>query len=274
MIFKARKALDDETSKIDFTKLPDEVMREILVGINTNDSSNPTKLNPTKLNYYNAFVRYLTRLGGHISLSMPTADVLICLQQGLFSKWKELRIGALRSLRYFCDCRATVGIIFNLKLHYLIVRPTTMRSRLLSSSSTLSPSMLSDLSLLLRGVIAIADDGFEGKDKLFNICLSTICELAILDPEMTFELGGVTTILRAVQHFYGHPHINEALVEAILNFFNFPHSRSLVRADYDLEYMLAPFTDLQYVADEIDVKDRFKYVSCLHFLFVFVIFFI
>lgn len=339
---KGRQRSEDETVKIDYSKTPSEILKEILTAINS-----PSISSQRKLTYYNIFVKFYFRERFAVETSLTKLQILVCLQVGLFSKVKELRAATLRALRYFCSDIEVVQSFFSLHLHYFVVRsldlclnnevertnalrlirriisvvlpvpsddgcqspssssfdasfpsssprehlpsigskdpelksprkthpphgtgvrPTSSPSSSFGSSGILPVPRTSFVSLL-NSVVSVANDGFIVKDKLFNVCLSTICELVIQDPYLASQIGGVSCLLRNVPQFHGHPRINEALVATILNVFNFPSTRPLIRVNMDLEQMLVPFTDLEYKVS-LEMRGRFdagsdvKYGAC------------
>ncbi|KAJ8787525.1 hypothetical protein J1605_023010 [Eschrichtius robustus] len=69
--------------------------------------------------------------------------------------------------------------------------------------------------------------------------------LALQNPEVVALRGGLNTILKNVIDCQ-LSRINEALITTILHLLNHPKTRQYVRADVELERILAPYTDFHY----------------------------
>uniref|UniRef100_A0A3B3Q9J8 RPTOR independent companion of MTOR, complex 2b n=1 Tax=Paramormyrops kingsleyae TaxID=1676925 RepID=A0A3B3Q9J8_9TELE len=100
-------------------------------------------------------------------------------------------------------------------------------------------------SSITNSLIAVGNDGLQERDRMVRACLATICELALKNPEVVAQRGGLSTILKNVIDCQ-LSRINEALITTILHLLNHPHTRHYVRSDVELEQILAPYTDFHY----------------------------
>jgi rapamycin-insensitive companion of mTOR len=267
---KGRHQNEDEAVRLDYKKDHQENLKEIFVNITKADVPRSKKLG-----YYNAYVRLCHRVGPFQELVFTKEEMLVCLRQGLFCKLKETRAACLRSLRYFCHDWSTMSALLRLRIDYLIVRSIDIcldndvervhAMKLIRKLISIRPDKFP--SSLLNPLISIANDGTKVRDKLVKTCLATICELAIYNPKLVAQQGGISAILHNVLEYHQQPRINESLMATILHLLNHPSTRHLIKADVDLEQMLAPFTDFDYrysleLSDQLGTESEFKYDAC------------
>ncbi|XP_040399238.1 rapamycin-insensitive companion of mTOR-like isoform X1 [Cygnus olor] len=100
-------------------------------------------------------------------------------------------------------------------------------------------------SSITNSLIAVGNDGLQERDRMVRACIAIICELALQNPEVVALQGGLNTILKNVIDCH-LSRINEALVTTVLHLINHPKTRQYVRADVELERILAPYTDFHY----------------------------
>ncbi|KAM6304633.1 rapamycin-insensitive companion of mTOR isoform 2-T2 [Podargus strigoides] len=120
------------------------------------------------------------------------------------------------------------NLIFDNKNTYMI----TVNASLFPSSIT-------------NSLIAVGSDGLQERDRMVRACIAIICELALQNPEVVALRGGLSTILKNVIDCQ-LSRINEALITTVLHLINHPKTRQYVRADVELERILAPYTDFHY----------------------------
>ncbi|GAB0209149.1 rapamycin-insensitive companion of mTOR-like [Grus japonensis] len=100
-------------------------------------------------------------------------------------------------------------------------------------------------SSITNSLIAVGNDGLQERDRMVRACIAIICELALQNPEVVALRGGLSTILKNVIDCH-LSRINEALITTVLHLINHPKTRQYVRADVELERILAPYTDFHY----------------------------
>ncbi|XP_069128220.1 rapamycin-insensitive companion of mTOR-like isoform X2 [Argopecten irradians] len=247
---RIRHESGEEGVKLDLSKDPGENVKEILTIATVHLHVHKTK----KLGYLNAFVKLLYKLGKEKSLGYSKQDILCCLRVSLFHEAKEVRAATLRVLRYFIQDGETLDLLYKLHMDYLIVRSIDMcldneverihAIKLVRRIAQLAPHRLT--CSLIYPLVAIGNDGAGERDRMVRVCLSTICEIAFLNPELIAKCGGIGSILRAALDCHQYPRINESLVCTILHLLNHPRTRHLIKFNTDLEQLLAPFTDCHY----------------------------
>ncbi|XP_061180915.1 rapamycin-insensitive companion of mTOR-like [Saccostrea echinata] len=248
--FRARHESADEILKLDFSRDPNENLKEILAVIVSQSSVPKSK----KLAYLNALVKLLLKYGNDKYSGFTKRDILCCLRVGLFHEAKEVRAAVLRVLRYFLRDQETVDLFYTLHIDYLIVRSIDLcldneverihGIKLVRKILQIAPKKLSDL--LFYPLVAISNDGTAERDRMVRIALETICETAFVNPELLARCGGIGAILRAALDCHQYPRINESLVSTILHLLNHPRTRHFIKFNTDLEQLLAPFTDCHY----------------------------
>uniref|UniRef100_A0A8B9ZIU1 Rapamycin-insensitive companion of mTOR n=1 Tax=Anas platyrhynchos TaxID=8839 RepID=A0A8B9ZIU1_ANAPL len=225
-------------------------MREIL--------QNVAKLqgisNMRKLGHLNNFTKLLCNTGHAEEILGFTYDsIIICLRLALLNEAKEVRAAGLRALRYLIRDSSILQKVLKLKVDYLIARcidiqqsnevETTQALRLVRKMITVNASLFP--SSITNSLIAVGNDGLQERDRMVRACIAIICELALQNPEVVALQGGLNTILKNVIDCQ-LSQINEALVTTVLHLINHPKTRQYVRADVELEQILAPYTDFHY----------------------------
>ncbi|KAM9587811.1 rapamycin-insensitive companion of mTOR isoform 2-T2 [Morphnus guianensis] len=111
--------------------------------------------------------------------------------------------------------------------------------KMITVNASLFPSSITN------SLIAVGNDGLQERDRMVRACIAIICELALQNPEVVALRGGLSTILKNVIDCQ-LSRINEALITTVLHLINHPKTRQYVRADVELERILAPYTDFHY----------------------------
>ncbi|XP_009472679.1 PREDICTED: rapamycin-insensitive companion of mTOR [Nipponia nippon] len=225
-------------------------MREIL--------QNVAKLqgvsNMRKLGHLNNFTKLLCSTGhAEEKLGFTYDSIIICLRLALLNEAKEVRAAGLRALRYLIRDSSILQKVLKLKVDYLIARcidiqqsnevERTQALRLVRKMITVNASLFP--SSITNSLIAVGNDGLQERDRMVRACIAIICELALQNPEVVALRGGLSTILKNVIDCQ-LSRINEALITTVLHLINHPKTRQYVRADVELERILAPYTDFHY----------------------------
>ncbi|XP_068780824.1 rapamycin-insensitive companion of mTOR isoform X3 [Struthio camelus] len=176
-----------------------------------------------------------------------------CLRLALLNEAKEVRAAGLRALRYLIRDSGILQKVLKLKVDYLIARcidiqqsnevERTQALRLVRKMITVNASLFP--SSITNSLIAVGNDGLQERDRMVRACIAIICELALQNPEVVALRGGLSTILKNVIDCQ-LSRINEALITTVLHLINHPKTRQYVRADVELERILAPYTDFHY----------------------------
>ncbi|NWS47940.1 RICTR protein, partial [Probosciger aterrimus] len=169
------------------------------------------------------------------------------LRLALLNEAKEVRAAGLRALRYLIRDSSILQKVLKLKVDYLIARNTVKKPegfffhfwQMITVNASLFPSSITN------SLIAVGNDGLQERDRMVRACIAIICELALQNPEVVALRGGLSTILKNVIDCQ-LSRINEALITTVLHLINHPKTRQYVRADVELERILAPYTDFHY----------------------------
>ncbi|XP_062828531.1 rapamycin-insensitive companion of mTOR isoform X8 [Anolis carolinensis] len=255
---RGRNDSGEENVPLDLTRDPSDNLREIL--------QNVAKLqgvsNMRKLGHLNNFTKLLCNAGhNEEKLGFTYDDIIICLRLALLNEAKEVRAAGLRALRYLIRDSSILQKVLKLKVDYLIARcidiqqsnevERTQALRLVRKMITVNASIFP--SSVTNSLIAVGNDGLQERDRMVRACIAIICELgknfekiiAIQNPEVVALRGGLSTILKNVIDCQ-LSRINEALITTVLHLLNHPKTRQYVRADVELERILAPYTDFHY----------------------------
>ncbi|XP_072272718.1 rapamycin-insensitive companion of mTOR isoform X1 [Pyxicephalus adspersus] len=247
---RGRNDSGEENVPIDLSREPSDNLREIL--------QNVAKLhgvsNMRKLGHLNNFIKLLCNVGhNEEKLGFMYEDIIICLRLALLNEAKEVRAAGLRALRYLIRDSSILQKVLTLKVDYLIARcidiqqsnevERTQALRLVRKMITVNASLFP--SSITNSLIAVGNDGLQERDRMVRACIAIICELALQNPEVVALRGGLSTILKNVIDCQ-LSRINEALITTVLHLLNHPKTRQYVRADVELEQILAPYTDFHY----------------------------
>ncbi|XP_051967388.1 rapamycin-insensitive companion of mTOR [Xyrauchen texanus] len=247
---RGRNDSGEENVPLDLTREPSDNMREILQNI-----AKPHGVsNMRKLGHLNNFVKLLNSVGHcEEKLGFTFEEIIICLRVALLNEVKEVRAAGLRVLRYLIRDCSILQKVLQLQVDYLVSRcidiqqsnevERTQALRLVRKMITVNAQLFP--SSLTNSLIAVGNDGLQERDRMVRSCIAIICELALRNPEVVAERGGLSTILKNVIDCQ-LSRINEALVTTILHLLNHPHTRQYIRADVELEQILAPYTDFHY----------------------------
>uniref|UniRef100_A0A8B9LVN1 RPTOR independent companion of MTOR complex 2 n=1 Tax=Accipiter nisus TaxID=211598 RepID=A0A8B9LVN1_9AVES len=247
---RGRNDSGEENVPLDLSREPCDNMREIL--------QNVAKLqgvsNMRKLGHLNNFTKLLCNTGhAEEKLGFTYDSIIICLRLALLNEAKEVRAAGLRALRYLIRDSSILQKVLKLKVDYLIARcidiqqsnevERTQALRLVRKMITVNASLFP--SSITNSLIAVGNDGLQERDRMVRACIAIICELALQNPEVVALRGGLSTILKNVIDCQ-LSRINEALITTVLHLINHPKTRQYVRADVELERILAPYTDFHY----------------------------
>uniref|UniRef100_A0A8C9VQ69 RPTOR independent companion of MTOR, complex 2b n=1 Tax=Scleropages formosus TaxID=113540 RepID=A0A8C9VQ69_SCLFO len=180
-------------------------------------------------------------------------QIIICLRLALLSDAKEVRAAGLRALRYLIHDSSVLQKVLRLQVDYLIARCIDIQQsnevertqalrlvrKMIAVNALLFPSSI------VSSLIAVGSDGRQEHDCMVQACVAIICELALKNPEVVAQKGGLGTILKNVIDCQQNC-INEALITTVLHLLNHPYTRQYVRLNVELEQILAPYTDFHY----------------------------
>ncbi|XP_056601916.1 rapamycin-insensitive companion of mTOR [Triplophysa dalaica] len=247
---RGRNDSGEENVPLDLTREPSDNMREILQNI-----AKPHGVsNMRKLGHLNNFVKLLNSVNHcEEKLGFTYEEIIICLRVALLNEVKEVRAAGLRVLRYLIRESSVLQKVLRLQVDYLISRcvdiqqsnevERTQALRLVRKMITVNAQLFPRS--VTNSLIAVGNDGLQERDRMVRACIATICELALRNPEVVALQGGLSTILKNVLDCQ-LSRINEALITTILHLLNHPQTRQYLRADVELEQILAPYTDFHY----------------------------
>uniref|UniRef100_A0A8C1B4T7 RPTOR independent companion of MTOR, complex 2 a n=1 Tax=Cyprinus carpio carpio TaxID=630221 RepID=A0A8C1B4T7_CYPCA len=247
---RGRNDSGEENVPLDLTREPSDNMREILQNVAKSHGVS----NMRKLGHLNNFVKLLNSVSHcEEKLGFTYEEIIICLRVALLNEVKEVRAAGLRALRYLIHDSSVLQKVLQLQVDYLISRcidiqqsnevERTQALRLVRKMITVNAELFP--SSLTNSLIAVGNDGLQERDRMVRACIAIICELALKNPKIVAQRGGLSTILKNVIDCQ-LSRINEALITTILHLLNHPHTRQYIRADVELEQILAPYTDFHY----------------------------
>ena len=181
---------------------------------------------------------------------------LFSLRIPLVHESTDVRAATIRTLRHLIktsdDCQALVT--FN--MHYLIARCLDIEldnkveriqalklARSLFYQANNGQQYLPPL-ILLRSIVAIAEEGKKEDDRLYRAALAILCEISVLCPLLFIEAGGVKALTFCLLDT-SMPKVAEAVLASLLRLHNDPWLRP--KANVNLGVVVAPFTEFTYI---------------------------
>ncbi|XP_066151016.1 rapamycin-insensitive companion of mTOR [Euwallacea fornicatus] len=202
------------------------------------------------LNHLNTFVKLLQHYDEKFEqIHYSRKDILTCLKLILLNESSIIRSAGLRCIRHTLKNEADVVSMNNLVIPFLISRSLDLKSdterleaiKLIRKITLLAPSKF-NISMN-RGLVSLANEGIEEKDRLLRVCLATLAEIGLFNPSLFIESGGVTVITRNLIDCQ-IPKIAESLCGILLLLLDRPETRA--KAKVDLRSIAAPFCDFHY----------------------------
>ncbi|XP_018608471.1 rapamycin-insensitive companion of mTOR-like isoform X2 [Scleropages formosus] len=262
----------EENVPLDLSREPVDCLREILQNV-----AKPQGVtNIRKLGHLNNFIRLLCSVGHcEEKFGFTYEQIIICLRLALLSDAKEVRAAGLRALRYLIHDSSVLQKVLRLQVDYLIARCIDIQQsnevertqalrlvrKMIAVNALLFPSSI------VSSLIAVGSDGRQEHDCMVQACVAIICELALKNPEVVAQKGGLGTILKNVIDCQQNC-INEALITTVLHLLNHPYTRQYVRLNVELEQILAPYTDFHYrhnpdTSESLHNEDReARFLAC------------
>ncbi|EFA85310.1 cytosolic regulator of adenylyl cyclase [Heterostelium album PN500] len=199
-----------------------------------------------KLDHLNRLVD-LKKSVTDISKLIPISQFLKTVRIFLATPPKTMRTSALRVIRYYATTPRFIQEIIQLKIHYFITRSLERdkhsEAERIQALKLIRTIMEIDCSVMppciVKSLVAIAENQ---EDNFCRVCLETLCEVAIRNPQTTAQSNGIRMLFDAVlDPFYQGT--QESLLIAILYILNEEKTRVYVRPTSDLEIILSPLTN-------------------------------
>ncbi|XP_064626915.1 rapamycin-insensitive companion of mTOR-like isoform X2 [Lineus longissimus] len=263
-LFRSRRVSVEETVPIDYNLAPSDNLRIILTDVVKRRGVSKAR----RLGHLNNFVKLCAKVGPDVNWGLSALEICCCLRASLVSDAKEVRAASLRALRHFLQTESTLDSMLDIHIDVLLARlmDTCLDNeierlhvfKLVRKILLVAPGKCP--TSLVYPMVAIGNYGAKERDNMLRFVLSSMCELALYNPILMAETGGIPMLMRNVLYFHQLPRINECLLQSILYLVNQPYTRYCVRNSVDLEQILAPFTDCHFKAksDSSGSDDREK----------------
>uniref|UniRef100_A0A4W3JTQ3 RPTOR independent companion of MTOR complex 2 n=1 Tax=Callorhinchus milii TaxID=7868 RepID=A0A4W3JTQ3_CALMI len=225
---------------------PEDNLREILQNV-----AKPQGVsNMRKLGHLNNFVKLLCNVGHcEEKLGFTYEEIILCLRLALLNEAKEVRAAGLRALRYLIRDPSILQKVLNLRVDYLIARCIDIQQSNeveRTQALRLVRKVRISWSVNRNLVVSTISNASYYYTLFIRIVYCTHCfSPALQNAEVVATRGGLSTILKNVIDCQLN-RINEALITTILHLLNHPKTRKYIRADVELEQILAPYTDFHY----------------------------
>lgn len=108
---------------------------------------------------------------------------------------------------------------------------------------------------VVRTIASVAE---HGEDRLRSICIETLAEIMVRDPELLIASGGLRPLADALGE--GTYEASESLTAAFIFLLDAPQRRKYLRSGYELEILFTAFTDSLF-AKEIILKQNSKAIA-------------
>lgn len=204
-------------------------------------------------------------------------EIMLCLRIPLINESTEIRAATLRTLRHLLRTSESAQAITTLNIHYLISRCLDIELdnkierlqalKLCRSLAFVQQGQYFPM-ILLKSLVAIAEEGKSKDDRYYRAALGLLCEISVVHPLLFIEAGGVKTLTYCLLDT-SMSKIAEAILSSLLRLHNDPVLRW--KANVNLGVIVAPFTEFNYIhqfkhnnqADKIEaLEEREKRFKC------------
>ncbi|KAI9599428.1 Rapamycin-insensitive companion of mTOR, N-term-domain-containing protein [Syncephalis fuscata] len=180
--------------------------------------------------------------------TVPIDAILKGVRPFLNDRVSELRASALRTVKCAMVNREAIQLLKDLQIDIFVVQSLTRDQRYEWEREQAIKLIRTCLEIprgaevipesILRAMVAIAE---QVEDTYRNLCLETICELAVRCVESAVRCGGIRVVLNALLD--GHHSLSESLVLTLLYLLDSPQTRHFLRPGVDVEMSISCFTD-------------------------------
>ncbi|CAL1276055.1 unnamed protein product [Larinioides sclopetarius] len=243
--FRKRRDSEEENIYLDFNRATAELIQEILFNV-VNQDVNVSR----KLGYLNGLVKLCMKQQREFGVSHR--DIFCCLRIAFFHEACEVRAAVLRACRYVLENLETLEAFLQSKLQFFVSRSLDISLdnriervqalRLMRKVLDLNPSGFPRA--FSNCLVSIVNEGSQERD-MIRPCLATLAQLALLNPQACIEARGVSALMKNVVE-NAQVQASEAVLGVIFFLINHPSTRNLMKNDFGLENLLAPFTDCHY----------------------------
>lgn len=108
---------------------------------------------------------------------------------------------------------------------------------------------------VVRTIAAVAE---HEEDRLRAICIETLAEIMIRDPELLIIAGGLRPLIGSLGE--GNYDASEGLTSSFLYLLDAPQRRKYLRSGYELEILFTPFTNSSFTREKI-LKQNARAIS-------------
>ncbi|KAJ3087070.1 hypothetical protein HK102_011873 [Quaeritorhiza haematococci] len=210
--------------------------------------SDPGQLRLESMNTLLKFFRNIIPIT-EISYFFPLETIIRTIRMCLVDPAKEVRANAFRVFRHLAATADILGIMLDTAhVDVFIIRALNRDSRYdvereqalklvrafldVQDGWTLIPQSV------VRTVVAIAE---QNDDKFRNICIETLCELAVRNVEVCALCGGLKIVFGSLLE--GPKELSEVVMLTILYVLDTEHTRAYLRPRVELEMIISNFTD-------------------------------
>ncbi|XP_055941079.1 rapamycin-insensitive companion of mTOR-like [Argiope bruennichi] len=243
--FRKRRDSEEENIYLDFNRATAEIIQEILFNV-VNQDVNISR----KLGYLNGLVKLCMKQQTEFGISHR--DIFCCLRIAFFHEACEVRAAVLRACRYILENVEILEAFLQSKLQFFVSRSLDISLdnriervqalRLMRKVLDLNPSGFPRA--FSNCLVSIVNEGSQERD-MIRPCLATLAQLALLNPQACIEARGVSALMKNVVE-NSQVQASEAILGVIFFLINHPSTRNLMKNDFGLENLLAPFTDCHY----------------------------
>ena len=220
----------------------------------TAPSSSQDASKARRLSHLNALVKmWQKREEAEAYEGLRLKEILLCLRIPLVHESSDVRAATIRTLRHLIKTSEDSQALVTFNMHYLIARCLDIEldnkveriQALKLARNLLYQGQGQDLPMiLLRSIVAVAEEGKKEDDRLYRAALAILCEISIVSPLLFIEAGGVKALTFCLLDT-SMPKVAEAVLASLLRLHNAPALRA--RANVNLGVVVAPFTEFTYI---------------------------
>ncbi|KAI9208047.1 Rapamycin-insensitive companion of mTOR, N-term-domain-containing protein [Polychytrium aggregatum] len=209
----------------------------------------PQQKREVRVDAVTSLVKLMKKVGDiDLATNFPLEESVRSLRACVLDPSKELRMYGYRALRHMTTGLRIIKLFFEYRLDIFIVRSLTRDIRFDEERVHAIKLIRSIIDVpegadyipqsivrILVSIVGQADESFR------NVCLETLCEIAIRNAKIVTYCGGMKAICLALAE--GPKQLNDIVVKTVLYLLDRPSTRKYVRLSTEAEVIVSCFMD-------------------------------
>lgn len=201
----------------------------------------------------------------HLKNDIILKNFLNKIQFMLYHHVSEVRASGYRIIRYTISDFESLKMLIQSKILIFIIMSMSTNSSLLEKEQALKlireflsiPNGTDNLSIgvikSLISIVELTEPAPTITDNFKNICMETICEIALLRPDLVFHSGGFKNIIETVIEDESIELSGNCLL-VLIKTLDSENTRKYLRNGYDLKSLITTFADIDSNDEDVNIS--------------------